>query len=124
MCQEQNLRVINSYYPKRWEHLITYKSGDNETQTDYVLCRRHEELRIKNGKKIPGEVCLTQHRLVWAEVVIKGRKECLEEGRKKIRAWKLNDPIKRRMFEVRVSDRIEKANVEHAGLLNAMLNSA
>ena len=67
---------------------------------------------------------MTQHRLVWAEVVIKGRKECLEEGRKKIRAWKLNDPIKRRMFEVRVSDRIEKANVEHAGLLNAMLNSA
>ena len=33
------------------------------------------------------------------------------------------DPIKRRMFEERVSDKIEGANVDHAGFSNALLNS-
>mgnify|MGYP001795072563 CR=1 FL=1 len=31
LCQERNLRVLNSYYQKRQEHLITYKSGGNES---------------------------------------------------------------------------------------------
>ena len=57
---------------------------------------------------IPGEECLTQHRLLWAEVVIKGRKKRVwNRGEKKINAWKLKDPIKRRMFEGRVRDRIQ-----------------
>ena len=64
LCQEHNLRVLNSYYRKRREHFITYKSEGNESQIDYVLCRRHEELKMKNCKVIPGEVCLTQHRLL------------------------------------------------------------
>ena len=44
--------------------------------------------------------------------------------RKKIKAQKLKDPIKRRMFEETVSDKIEGANVNHAGLSNTLLNSA
>ena len=97
----------------------------NESQIDYVVCRRHEELSIKNSKVIPGEACLTQHRLLWAEVVIKGRKKRVwNRGEKKIKAWKLKDPIKRRMFVERVNDRIEGANVDHAGFSNALLNSA
>ena len=55
---------MNSYYQKRQEHLITYKSGGNESQIDYVLCKRQEELRMKNRKVIPGESCLAQHRLL------------------------------------------------------------
>ena len=61
---------------------------------------------------------------MWAEVVIKERKKRVwNRGEKKIKAWKLKDPIKRRMFEERVSDRIEGANVDHAGFSNALLNS-
>ena len=33
---------------------------------------------------------------------------------KKIKAWKLKDPINRKLFEERASDRIEGANVNHA----------
>ena len=47
-------------------------------------------------------------------------KKGLEEG--KIKAWKLKDPIKRRMFDERVSDKIG-ANVDHAAISNALLNS-
>ena len=49
--QEHNLRVMNSYYQKKREHLITYKSGGNESRRDYVLCRRHEELRTMKCKE-------------------------------------------------------------------------
>ena len=80
---------------------------------------------MKNCKVIPGKACFTQHRLLWAEVVIKGRKRRVwNREDKKIKAWKLKDPIKRRMFEERVSDRIEGAYVDHAGFSNALLNSA
>ena len=47
-----------------------------------------------------------------------------KRGEKKIKPWKLEDAIKRRMFEEGMSDRIEGANVDRAGLLNALLNSA
>ena len=40
-----------------------------------------------------------------------------------MKAWKLKDPIKRRMFEQRVNDKVEGANVDHAGFSNALLNS-
>ena len=125
LCQEHNLRVLNSYYRKRREQFITYKRGGNERHIDYVMCRRQEELRMKNCKVIPGEACLIKHRLLWAEVVIKGRKKRVWKIReKKVKVWKLKHPIKRKMVEERVSDRIEGANVDHAGFSNALLISA
>ena len=75
---------------------------------------------MKNCKVIPGEACLTQHRLLWAEVGIKGRKRVWNRGEIKIKDWKLKDPIKRRMFVERVNDRIERANVDHASFSNAL----
>ena len=55
---------------------------------------------------IPGKVCLTQHRLLWAEIVIDGWEKMIwKRGEENIKAWKLKDPIKRRMFKERVSKR-------------------
>ena len=55
----------------------------------------------------------------------KGRKKRVwNKGDKIIKAWKLKDPMKRRMFEERVSDRIEGANVDYGGFSNTLLNSA
>ena len=72
---------------------------------------------MKNFKVFPGEACLTQHRLLWAEVVIRRRKKRIwNRGEKKIKAWKLKDSIKRRIFE-------ERANVDHGGFFDALLNS-
>ena len=48
-----------------------------------------------------------KHRLLWAEVVIRGKKKRVcQRDEKKIKAWKLKDPIKRRIFDERMSDRI------------------
>ena len=47
----------------REEHLIAYKSGDVRAQIDFIMF----DCRV-----IPGEECLTQHRLVCADMVVKG----------------------------------------------------
>ena len=49
---------------KRNSHLITYASGDHETQVDYILFRKGLRKYIRDVKVIPGEECLTQHRLL------------------------------------------------------------
>ena len=55
---------------------------------------------MKNCKVIPGEACLTQHRLLRAEVVIRGgKKRVWKRGEMKIKAWKLKGPIKRRCLK-------------------------
>ena len=54
LCQEHNMKVINTYFKKIREHLITYKSDDIETQIDYIMYREKEEIKIKNCKVIPG----------------------------------------------------------------------
>ena len=41
-----------------------YASGDHETQVDYILFRKGLRKHIRDVKVIPGEECLTQHRLL------------------------------------------------------------
>ena len=69
---------------------------------------------MKNCKVLPGEACLTQHRFLWTDIVIRGKKKRIwKREEMKIKPWKLKDPIKSGMFEERVSDRIEGANIDH-----------
>ena len=42
---------------KKSSHLITYESGDNKTQVDYILFRRSLRKYIRDVKVIPGEEC-------------------------------------------------------------------
>ena len=40
LCQEHDMKVMNTYFKKRRKHLITYKNGDTETQIDYICAER------------------------------------------------------------------------------------
>ena len=35
-----DLAIVNTYFKKKDEHRVTYKSGGKSTQVDYVVCRR------------------------------------------------------------------------------------
>ena len=59
-----DLVIGNTLFKKRNSHLITYVSGDHETQVDYILFRRGLRKHIRDVKVIPGEECLTQHHLL------------------------------------------------------------
>ena len=34
------MAVVNTYFKRREEHRVTYKSGGRSTQVDYIMCRR------------------------------------------------------------------------------------
>ncbi|GJW87601.1 retrovirus-related pol polyprotein LINE-1 [Tanacetum coccineum] len=68
-----DLVVVNSFFKKRNAHLITYHSGDHDTQIDYMLVHRGDLRVCKYCKVFPGEVCFSQHRLLALDINIKRR---------------------------------------------------
>ena len=87
---------------------ITYKNGDRETQVDYILVRVNEKISLKDCKVIPGEECLTQHRLVCSDIKIMGMKRKRKvKGERKIKGWKLKDESVRVEFEKSYEKRME-----------------
>ena len=39
-AKRMDLAIFNTYFKKKDEHRVTYKSGCKSTQVDYVMCRR------------------------------------------------------------------------------------
>ncbi|ESO08550.1 hypothetical protein HELRODRAFT_190766 [Helobdella robusta] len=50
--------LLNTYFRKRLEHLITYKSGPSATQIDFFAVKQPHRRLFKNVKVIPGESCV------------------------------------------------------------------
>ncbi|ESO10241.1 hypothetical protein HELRODRAFT_190418 [Helobdella robusta] len=50
--------LLNIYFRKRLEHLITYKSGPSATQIDFFAVKQPHRRLFKNVKVIPGESCI------------------------------------------------------------------
>ncbi|XP_060809063.1 uncharacterized protein LOC106136266 [Amyelois transitella] len=61
-----DLPIANTYFQKKDEHIITYKSGGSASQIDYFLCDRSILRYFRDCKVIPGEPLTTQHRLLVA----------------------------------------------------------
>ena len=49
-----DLALVNTFFNKKEEHLITYNSGGNSSQIDFVMTRRADlkEMRRTKGEKI------------------------------------------------------------------------
>ena len=60
--------MINMMFKRDREKKITYKSGGAETQIDFILQRKASGVWLRDCKVIPGEACLTQHRLLRADL--------------------------------------------------------
>ena len=60
--------VNNTYFKKRQSHLITYESGPHSTQISYILSRKEHLKMVKDVKVIPGEECMTQHKLLVGSI--------------------------------------------------------
>lgn len=54
-AKRMDLAVLNTYFQKREEHRVTYKSGGRSTQVDYTLCRRGNVKEISDCKVVVGE---------------------------------------------------------------------
>uniref|UniRef100_A0A1B0DDF9 Endonuclease/exonuclease/phosphatase domain-containing protein n=1 Tax=Phlebotomus papatasi TaxID=29031 RepID=A0A1B0DDF9_PHLPP len=86
VLEAYNHSVVNSYFKKENDHLITYKSGNMATQIDFITCNRDILGKFKDCKVIPGEPLTTQHRLLVADLkVVQQRLNRVNKGPPKIR---------------------------------------
>ena len=49
-AKRMDLEIVNTYFKKKDEHRVTYKSGGKSTQVDYVISRRRNRKKMCNCK--------------------------------------------------------------------------
>ncbi|XP_022194717.2 craniofacial development protein 2-like [Nilaparvata lugens] len=59
-----DLAIMDTFFRKREEQLITYRSGGRRSQIDYLLWRRYHLEEIKDVKVINGDNVSAQHKLL------------------------------------------------------------
>ncbi|KAL4201431.1 hypothetical protein AMTRI_Chr02g258670 [Amborella trichopoda] len=64
-----DLAIVNNYFKKRDEHLITYKTETHNSQIGLFLVKKKDRSSCKDCKIMPGESLTTQHRLVVMVIV-------------------------------------------------------
>ncbi|KAK3508911.1 hypothetical protein QTP70_013722 [Hemibagrus guttatus] len=90
-AKRMDMGVVNTYFQKREEHRVTYKSGGRRTQVDYILCRRGNLKEISDCKVVVGESVARQHRMVVCRMTLMAckTKRSKIEIEKKTKWWKL-----------------------------------
>ena len=87
--KRMDLAIVNTYFKKKDEHRVTYKSGGKTTQVDYVMCRRRNLKEMCDCKVILNECAAKQHRMVVCKMTLVVKKKKAEKIKPKIRGWKL-----------------------------------
>ena len=87
-----DLVVGNTLFIKRESHLVTFSSGGNKTQVDYVLYRRNFRGNVTNVKVIPGEEVVQQHFLLVCDFNVRIPPQKKRKFVPRLRSWKLRDP--------------------------------
>ncbi|KAK3546717.1 hypothetical protein QTP70_033372, partial [Hemibagrus guttatus] len=88
-AKRMDMAVVNTYFQKREEHRVTYKSGGRRTQVDYILCRRGNLKEISVCKVVVGETVARQHRMVVCRMTLMVCKKKRSKIEKKTKWWKL-----------------------------------
>ncbi|KAK3531746.1 hypothetical protein QTP70_027292 [Hemibagrus guttatus] len=90
-AKRMDMGVVNTYFQKREEHRVTYKSGGRRTQVDHILCRRGNLKEISDCKVVVGESVARQHRMVVCRMTLMvcKTKRSKIEIEKKTKWWKL-----------------------------------
>ena len=82
---------LNTYFRKTREHQATYKSGENKSQVDYVLCRRDNVREVSDCKVLHGDSVVKQHRMVVCRVKLVTRVKRGYKVEPNFRWWKLKE---------------------------------
>jgi len=84
------LLVVNFFFKKKEDHLVTFKIGSLKTQIDYFLMRVDSWRFCKDCKMIPSEYLGTQHRLLVLDVEFKCSKwKKRRVGDARVKRWTL-----------------------------------
>ena len=83
--KRMDLAIVNTYFKRKDEHRVTYKSGGKSNQVDYVMCRRRNLKEMCDCKVILNECVAKQHRMVVCKMVLMVKKKKAEKVKPKIR---------------------------------------
>ena len=102
--KRMDLVIVNTYFKKKDEHRVTYKSGGKSTQVDYVMCRRRNMKEMCNCKVILNEYVAKQHYMVVVyTMALMVKKKKAEKVEPKIRWWKLKETSCQEAFKQEVN---------------------
>ena len=101
--KRMNLAIVNTYFKKKDEHRVTYKSGGKSTQVDYVMCKRRNLKEMCDCKVILNECVAKQHRMVVCKMALMVKKKKAENVKPKIRWWKLKETSCQEAFRQEVT---------------------
>ena len=90
-AKRMEMAIVNTYFQKRQEHRVTYKSGGRSTQVDYILCRRCNLKEISDCKVVVGESVVRQHRMIVCRMTLIVRKAKRTKAEQRTRWWKLRN---------------------------------
>ncbi|KAK3539300.1 hypothetical protein QTP86_034165 [Hemibagrus guttatus] len=90
-AKRMDMAMVNTYFQKREEHRVTYKSGGRKTQVDYIPCRRGNLKEISDCTVVVGESVTRQHRMVVCRMTLMvcKKKRAEIEIEKKTKWWEL-----------------------------------
>ena len=97
-----NMVVANTMFDKRDSRLITYVSGEDSTQIDYILIDKNSLKLVKDVKVIAGEEIALQHRLVIGDLRLTRRSETKAIFVPRRKTWKLNNMLTRGHFRTQL----------------------
>ncbi|KAI5629253.1 hypothetical protein C0J50_8152, partial [Silurus asotus] len=93
-AKRMEMAVLNTYFKKKEDHRVMYKSGGRCTQVDCVLCRRCKLKEIGDYCKVlAGDSVARQHQMVVCRMALEVKKERRRRVRteRRIRWWKLKE---------------------------------
>ena len=109
-CVQKELCVANTWYKKRDERKVTYSSGGNDTEIDFVLVGKKKRKYLRDVKVIPGEL---QHRLVVVDVEERKLKKSVKKSKRvRWRVWKLQEKEIKEEFQRRVVELVDAEAVD------------
>jgi len=100
--------ICNTWFKKEVSKLITYSSGGVNTTIDYLLTRKGDRNMVKDVKVIPGESCVSQHRLLVGGFEVERKSFKKVRYKSKLRVWKLKNKDIQNSFqeELRKSEEV------------------
>ena len=92
LCVAADLVITNTFFTKCDSQLLTFRSGNACSQTDYILVRKSDFKSVRDVKVIGGEECVSQHKLLVGDFELNtsfSKSRCTPPKRK---LWKLSNP--------------------------------
>ncbi|KAM9794705.1 uncharacterized protein LOC133163459 [Syngnathus typhle] len=96
------LVLCNTLFKKDEAKLVTYSSGGCKSTIDYIMVRKEDRVLVRDAKAIPGEECVSQHRLVIGDLTLRIKKVGAKNHPPKLKVWKLHSGGNKNEFREKI----------------------